>query len=410
VRCALTSLGPTINHVIYEFRVRGHVGQTVRRAFGDLRAETNGADTLLKGGVADQAALHGVLARIEALGLELIEVRRVNPKPSSLEVGMNQVRLGRSNLRVSRIAFGAWELGGDWGATDESAAIATIRQAADRGINFFDTAQGYGFGASEGLIARALAGRPRDQLVIATKGGLRPTPGGGVERDASADWVRRGVDESLKALHTDYIDLYQIHWPDPKTPFAATAGALADLVAAGKIRHVGVSNFNAPQMDEFSGTLQVETLQPPYHLFRRDIETSVLPYTQANDIGVLVYGPLAHGLLSGALTAESKFAPGDWRAKSEEFTGEPYRRNLRIVDALARFAELELGTTVSRLAVAWTLANPAVHVAIVGTRNPRHIDDAIAAADLKLDDQALRRIDQIVSAEVAVGGPTPESV
>jgi aryl-alcohol dehydrogenase-like predicted oxidoreductase len=323
---------------------------------------------------------------------------------------MNQVRLGRSRLRVSRIAFGAWELGGDWGATDESSAIATIRHAADRGINFFDTAQGYGFGASERLIARALAGRQRDQIVIATKGGLRPTSGGGVERDASAAWVRRGVDESLTALGTDYIDLYQVHWPDPKVPFAETADALAGLVAAGKIRHVGVSNFDATEMDAFSRALPVETLQPPYHLFRRDIEASVLPYTLAHDIGVLVYGPLAHGLLSGAMTTDTNFAAGDWRAKSDVFKGDLYRRNLRIVDALARFAEFELGTTVSRLAVAWTLANPAVHVAIVGTRNPRHIDDAIAAADLKLDAQALSRIDEIVSAEVAVGGPTPESV
>jgi aryl-alcohol dehydrogenase-like predicted oxidoreductase len=323
---------------------------------------------------------------------------------------MNQVRLGRSELRVSPIAFGAWELGGDWGATDESAAIATIRHAADSGINFFDTAQGYGFGASERLIAKALASRPRDQLVIATKGGLRPIAQGGVERDASAGWVRRGVDESLKALGTDYIDLYQIHWPDPKVPFAETAGELARMVAAGKIRHVGVSNFNTMQMEEFSGTLQVETLQPPYHLFRRDIEESILSYTRVHDIGVLVYGPLAHGLLSGAMTEETKFAPGDWRAKSDMFKGDLYRRNLRIVEGLSRFAELELGTTVSRLAVAWTLANPAVDVAIVGTRNPHHIDDAIAAADLKLDAQAMRMIDEIVSAEVAVGGPTPESV
>jgi len=323
---------------------------------------------------------------------------------------MNQIRLGRSNLRVSRIAFGAWELGGDWGATDESAAIATIRHAADQGINFFDTAQGYGFSASERLIAKALAGRPRDQVVIATKGGLRPTPGGGVERDASPDWMRRGVDESLKALGTDYIDLYQIHWPDPKTPFADTAEALADIVAAGKIRHVGVSNFDAAQMEEFSASLEVETLQPPYHLFRREIEVSILPYTRTHDIGVLVYGPLAHGLLSGAMNPDTTFAPGDWRAKSDVFKGELYRRNLRIVDALARFAEFELGTTVGRLAVAWTLANPAVEVAIVGTRNPRHIDDAIAAAGLRLDEQALRRVGEIVSTEVAVGGPTPESV
>jgi aryl-alcohol dehydrogenase-like predicted oxidoreductase len=321
---------------------------------------------------------------------------------------MEQVRLGRTGLQVSRIAFGTWQLGGDWGATDEEAAVAAIRHAADRGINFFDTAQGYGFGASERLLARALAGRPRDELVIATKGGLRPSRQGGVERDASPDWIRRGVDESLRALATDYIDLYQVHWPDPKTPFAETAEALAQLVAAGKIRHVGVSNFDADQMAEFSASLQVETLQPAYHLFRREIEASVLPYTRAHDIGVLVYGPLAHGLLSGGLTAESRFAPGDWRAKSEVFQGEAYRRNLRVVDALQRFAEFELGTDVSRLAVAWALANPDVQVAIVGTRNLGHVDDAIEAAGLALDTHAMRRIDEIASAEVPVGGPTPE--
>lgn len=323
---------------------------------------------------------------------------------------MEKTRLGKSDLQVSRIAFGAWELGGDWGATDEAAASTTIRHAADVGINFFDTAQGYGFGASEALIGKALAARPRDEIVIATKGGLRPTPGGGVERDASPDWVRRGVDESLKALNTDYIDLYQIHWPDAKVPFAQTAAALAELVKAGKIRHVGVSNFNAAQMEEFSRTLPVETLQPPYHLFRREIEGAILPYARSHDVGVLVYGPLAHGLLTGALKPDTKFAPGDWRAKSDVFKGEEYRRNLRIVEALNRFAENELDTSVSRLAVAWALANPAVHVAIVGTRDPKHVDDAVAAASLKLDADAIRRIDEIVAAEVPVGGPSPEAM
>jgi aryl-alcohol dehydrogenase-like predicted oxidoreductase len=323
---------------------------------------------------------------------------------------MKQIRLGRSDLQVSRIAFGTWQLGGDWGATDEKAAAAAMRRAADLGINFFDTAQGYGFGASERLLAMALEGWPRDQVVIATKGGLRPTAAGGVKRDASPSWIRRGVDESLRALDTDYIDLYQIHWPDPEVPLEETAGALADLVTAGKIRHVGVSNFDAGQMEAFSATLPVETLQPAYHLFRREIEASVLPYAQAHDIGVLVYGPLAHGLLSGGMTEATRFAPDDWRSKSDVFRGEQYRRNLRIVSALERFAELELGTSVSRLAVAWTLANPAVQVAIVGTRNPNHVSDAIAATELVLNNQVLRRIDELVSDEVPVGGPTPESV
>jgi aryl-alcohol dehydrogenase-like predicted oxidoreductase len=323
---------------------------------------------------------------------------------------METIRLGRSNLQVSRIAFGTWQLGGHWGATDEEAAVAAIRHAADQGIDFFDTAQGYGFGASEQLLAKALKGRPRDEIVIATKGGLRPTNQGGVERDASPAWIRRGVDESLKALGTDYIDVYQVHWPDPKTPFEQTAQALDELKAEGKIRHVGVSNFDAEQLAEFSRTLPVETVQPPYHLFRRDIEASILPYTRSVDIGVLVYGPLAHGLLSGAMTVDTRFAPDDWRSKSTVFRGDEYRRNLRVVTALKRFAEFELGTTVSRLAVAWTLANPAVHVAIVGTRDPKHVDDAIAASDLLLDARTMHAIDEIVSSEVPVGGPTPESV
>jgi aryl-alcohol dehydrogenase-like predicted oxidoreductase len=325
------------------------------------------------------------------------------------DVVMRYIRLGRSDLQVSRICFGTWQLGGDWGHTDEKAAIRAIRRAADRGINFFDTAQGYGFGASERLLAAALDGMERRQVIIATKGALRPTAHG-VVRDGSPEWIRRGVAESLKALNTDYIDLYQVHWPDPRVALERTAAALAELVAAGTIRHVGVSNFDAAQMEEFSATLPVETLQPPYHLFRREIEDSILPYTSTRDIGVLVYGPLAHGLLGGGMNEATRFAPDDWRSKSDVFSGEHYRRNLRIVSALERFAEFELGTTVNRLAIAWTLANPAVHVAIVGTRNPEHVDDAVAAAELVLDRDVLRQIEGIVSDEVPVGGPTPESV
>src|SRR5438445_11754736 len=197
---------------------------------------------------------------------------------------MQRTRLGRSGLNVSRIAFGTWQLGGDWGATDEPAAIRAIRHAYDRGINFFDTAQGYGFGASEQLLAKAIHGSPRESVVIATKGGLRPLGGPRVERDASAAWIRKGVDDSLRALATDYIDLLQVHWPDPNTPFAETAGALAELVMAGKVHHVGVSNFDPQQMDEFSRTLPVETLQPPYSIFHRDVEAEILPYAKAHEI------------------------------------------------------------------------------------------------------------------------------
>ena len=193
---------------------------------------------------------------------------------------------------------------------------------------------------------------PREKLVIATKGGLRPA-GDGIVRDASPAWIREGVESSLRALATDYIDLYQVHWPDPATPFEETADALAKLIADGKVRHVGVSNFDVAQIEAFSATLPVETLQPPYHLFRRDIEAEVLPYTAAHDIGVLVYGPLAHGLLGGRLGPDTEFAAGDWRAKSPEFHGDSFERNLRAVDRLRRLATEELGITLAQLAMAW---------------------------------------------------------
>jgi aryl-alcohol dehydrogenase-like predicted oxidoreductase len=320
---------------------------------------------------------------------------------------MEQVRLGRSELTVSRLAFGTWQLGGDWGATDEKRAIDAIRHAADLGITLFDTAQGYGFGESERMLAKALDGRARDEVVLATKGGLRPA-GKGVARDASPAWIRKGVEESLQALGTDHIDLYQLHWPDPSTPFEDTASTLAELVSEGKVGHVGVSNFNVEQMQDFSTTLPVETLQPPYHLFRRDIESEILPYTASHDIGVLVYGPLAHGLLGGTLRTDTQFAPGDWRATSADFRGETYARNLVVVAELERLARRELGMSLSQLAVAWTLANPAVHVAIVGTRNPAHVKEAVAAAALTLEPAALKRIDEIMRGARPVAGPSPE--
>jgi aryl-alcohol dehydrogenase-like predicted oxidoreductase len=316
--------------------------------------------------------------------------------------------LGKSGIEVSRIAFGTWQLGGDWGPTDTATATEAIQRAADQGVTFFDTAQAYGFGQSERLLTAALGGRAREEIVIATKGGLRPTDTGLV-RDSSPGWIRDGVEASLRALATDYIDLYQLHWPDPVTPFEETAEALAKLIADGKVRHVGVSNFDVEQMEAFSATLPVETLQPPYHLFRRDIETDVLPYTAANDIGVLVYGPLAHGLLGGRLDIDTRFAPDDWRSNSPMFHGEAYRQNLQSVADLRQLAE-ELGITLPQLAIGWVLANPAVDVAIVGTRDPDHIDEALAAAELDFDDAVMQRIDRIMVDATPVAGPSPEMV
>jgi aryl-alcohol dehydrogenase-like predicted oxidoreductase len=323
---------------------------------------------------------------------------------------MTTITLGMTGLEVYPIAFGAWQLGGEWGEFDEQQAVTAIRQARELGVNLFDTAQGYGFGASEHLLARALRDdldKRRDDVVIATKGGLRMTKDGLV-RDSSPAWLRSGVEESLRALEVDHVDIYQVHWPDPEVPLAETAGALQELVEEGKIRHVGVSNFDASQTDEFARTRSVETLQPPYHLFRRDVEAEVLPYAREHDIGVLVYGPLAHGLLTGSMDEHTTFAADDWRSQSPVFDGEAFRRNLEIVGELERFAADELGTSVAQLAVAWTLANPAVHVAIVGARSPGHVEEGVAAAQLRLSEVDLEQIDRIIAGSVAIAGPFPE--
>ncbi len=279
------------------------------------------------------------------------------------------------------------------------------------GINFFDSAQGYGFGASERLLGAALAGElrsNRDDVVVATKGGLR-REGDRLVRDASPAWLRKGVDLSLDALGVDAIDLYQVHWPDPNTPFAETAGALAELVQEGKIRHAGVSNFDAEQMEVFAKDGPLETLQPPYHMFRRAIEESVLPYCRTHDIGVVVYGPLAHGLLTGVMGTSTEFAADDWRSTSPDFTGDTFRRNLAVVDDLKRFAA-DRDLSLPAVALAWALANPTVDAAIVGTRNPAHLTDTVNAVDVRLSHEDLAEIDRILAGSAPVRGPAPEAM
>ena len=319
------------------------------------------------------------------------------------------VRLGKTNLEVSAIAFGTWAFGGEWGAFDAVEAKGAIHGALDAGITLFDTAQAYGFGESEALLADALWRRvSRDDVVVATKGGLRKQ-GGELVRDASARWLRAGVESSLRNLRTDHIDLYQVHWPDLTTPAAETAGALEDLVREGKILHAGVSNYNAKQMDELAPYGRVGTLQPPYHMFRRDIEAEILPYTAEQDIGVLAYGPLAHGLLTGTMSIHTTFPADDWRSHSSDFTGERFRRNLEAVDRLEEFARTR-GISLPQLAVTWTLANPAVQVAIVGARRPAHLEATAAAADVELSADDRREIDQILAGAVPVVGPSPEGM
>jgi len=322
---------------------------------------------------------------------------------------MPDVRLGTTDLHVSTIGLGTWSYGGDWGTVDIEGAPATIHRALELGVTLFDTAQAYGFGQAESVLADALwSGVGRQDVIIATKGGLR-MEGTRLLRDAGAAWLRQGVEESLRNLRTDYIDLYQVHWPDRHTPAEATADVLLALVAEGKVRHVGVSNYDVTEMAELGRFIKVETLQPPYHLFRRDIEADVLPYCAAHGVGVLVYGPMAHGLLSGTMSTQTRFAADDWRFHSPDFTGDPFAANLAVVEGLRAFAAAR-DMSLPQLAVAWTLAQPSVDVALVGARRPDHLGELVGAADVKLSEADVREIDRIMAAAVPVHGPAPEGM
>lgn len=325
---------------------------------------------------------------------------------------MRYTRLGGTDLQVSRICYGAWQAGGDWGG-DEEELRAGVRRARELGVNFFDTAQAYGWGASEKLLGETLAdelAHHRDEIVIATKSGVR-ADGSKRVRDASAAFLRAGIEESLRNLGIDHVDLYQVHWPTPDTtPWEETAGVLDDFVKEGKTRYVGVSNYSAQDMAEFERFRKIDTAQPPYHLFRRDSEEEVFPYCQEHDIGTLIYGPMAHGLLAGKFSKDWEFADGDWRQGHPLFEGEAFERNIDVVDALDAWAQ-ERGWTVAQLAVAWALQHPAVDTAIVGVRKPEHIEGTAPAAELDLGEDDLRELDEIAqgAGAMAMTGPTPEA-
>jgi len=299
--------------------------------------------------------------------------------------------LGNTDFVVSPVAMGTWAIGGlRFGAVDDDESIRTINHALDVGVNFFDTAPIYGFGHSEEILGEALLGK-RHQAVIATKCGLRWNRKGKIRHDLSPHSIREEVDASLGRLRTDYIDLLQIHWPDPDTPLEKSMKALEDIRRSGKVRWVGCSNFDVPLLEQGLACGQLATLQPPYHLFRRDIETEILPYCQQHDIGVLVYEPIAKGLLSGKYDTKSTFEKGDIRKRNTFFQPEMMTRCLEVVETLKDSAKA-LGVTLAQLAIAWVLHHPAVHVAITGAKHPEQIASNAAAADICLSKDMYDRI------------------
>ena len=306
---------------------------------------------------------------------------------------------GKTGLEVSAIGFGCWELGGGYGHFDEGEVIAAIHKAMDLGINCFDTAEGYGMGKSEALLARGLGTRRKD-VIVATKVGIGYRDSGREKgRDSRKARIMASVENSLRFLNTDYIDVYLIHWPDRHTPFDETMRAMDDLVQQGKARFVGVSNFRADEIDSCMDARRVDVGQYGYHLFDRRMERDVFPYCETHGIGMMGYGSLAHGLLTGAFDEHTAFGERDWRSKGglfnmPLFTEENFPRNLKVVEALEQMAA-KRGTAVHHLALAWVLSNPVISTALVGVRQPSEVASNMGALELTLSADDKRAIDAV---------------
>lgn len=314
------------------------------------------------------------------------------------EAALETITIPGTDLKPSRIALGTWAIGGwMWGGADDDASVRTIQSALDRGVTLIDTAPVYGFGHSEEVVGRALEeGGRRQNAVIATKVGLdwrdgQPFRSGGRAR------IQKEIDDSLRRLRTDVIDIYQVHWPDPKTPIEETAKALADLRQAGKIRAIGVSNFSVAQMEAFRAAAPLHTVQPPHNLFEREAEKDVLPYCRANNIASLAYGSLCRGLLAGRITPQTRFEGDDLRRTDPKFQPPRFQQYLAAVERLDQFAKERYGKRVLHLAVRWVLDRQPLSVALWGARRPDQLDPVAEVMGWSLDEDALAQIDRIVS-------------
>jgi aryl-alcohol dehydrogenase-like predicted oxidoreductase len=314
---------------------------------------------------------------------------------------METFHIPGTNVAPSRIGLGTWAIGGwMWGGTDEAESIRTIQAALDRGITLIDTAPVYGFGRSEEIVGKALAeGGHRAGVVLATKVGLdwkneQPF------RNGSRARILKEIDDSLRRLRTDTIDLYQVHWPDPNTPIEETAAAMADLHKAGKIRAIGVSNFSRAQMDTFATVAPLHAVQPPYNLFERTIEADVFPYARSHGLAMLAYGALCRGLLSGRMRADTQFPASDLRSKDPKFQQPHYGEHLAAVSALDRLAQERFGKRVIHLALRWVLDRAPNTIALWGARRPGQLDPVSDVLGWTIDAGSMREIDRIVAQHV----------
>jgi aryl-alcohol dehydrogenase-like predicted oxidoreductase len=319
---------------------------------------------------------------------------------------MNTKRLGNSDLFITPVGFGAWAIGGGgwefaWGAQDDSDSVAAIREALDAGVNWIDTAAVYGLGHSEEVVARALEGMP-DRPYVFTKCSMVWNKRREIGHSLKADSVRRECEASLRRLKVETIDLYQVHWPDPDEDIEEGWAALAALQKEGKVRHIGVSNFDVKQLKRAQDIAPITSLQPRYSLIHREVEEEILPFCARENIGVIAYSPMASGLLTGAMTLEriAALPADDWRKRHPDFQGPRLHRNLMLVRLLRTIGKRR-GYTPAEVAVAWVLRNPAVTGAIVGARRPGQVRGVVGAAELRLSPREVAEIEAFFAKAVA---------
>ena len=308
---------------------------------------------------------------------------------------------GNTGLNVSTVGFGCWEMGGGYGSLDEAEAIAAVHTALDLGINLFDTAEGYGFGRSEELLAKALGNRRRDVIVV-TKFGVAYDNDRPRGADGSRSRVKSSIEERLTALGTDYIDVYLVHWPDRKTPFDETMQALDEIVQEGKARYVGLCNFKPHELQACHTARPLDVVQYPYHMMDRRMADWIFPYAEQQGIGLMTYGTLAYGLLTGAMTEQTRFPESDWRSAGGQdfalwlFAEEVLVRNVRLAKELSALARSH-GFSLPQLAIRWATSHPAVSVSLVGARRPSEVEDNAAAAEKTVPAGVFEAVDALMA-------------
>ena len=317
---------------------------------------------------------------------------------------MEYRQFGKTDLKVSAIGFGCWEIGGTYGRIDEAQFERAVAEAIDSGITCFDTAEAYGMGVSEEAVARALSSRRQDVAIVTKFGvGYEEMP---TRRDSSRQRVMASIEKSLQRLRTDHVDAYLVHWPDPSTPLDETMQALDDIVRQGKARYIGVSNFRLAQIEECMRRRRIDVVQYGWNLFDRRMQDEIFPYCAAEQIGVMAYGSLAYGMLSGGFHDGMRFEESDWRSKGGMlgnlnlfrtlFGPEHFPRNLSAVEELKRLAA-KYSKTLPQFALRWTLSNPAIGTALVGFREPREVRENLGALGWTISAADMTEIDAILA-------------